>query len=191
MALTQSKRRLSREEFLAWDATQTVRHEFIDGDIVARQGASDSHVTAAGNVAIALRRHLDGTPYRTFISDMKLEVRAVGAFFYPDVLVTCSAADSADAMIKREPVLLVEVLSPSTAAFDRGDKLEAYRSIDTLREYLLVDPDKRRADLYRLGADGLWVLHPFDVGSTVQLASVQLDIAPAALWAEVPPVEQA
>jgi Uma2 family endonuclease len=82
---------------------------------------------AAGNIAIALRRHLAGTPCRTFITDMKLRVEAVDAFFYPDVMVTCSARDAGDPLVKREPVLLVEVLSPATAAFDRGDKFAAYR----------------------------------------------------------------
>jgi Uma2 family endonuclease len=190
MAIAQSKHRLTPEEFLAWDATQTLRHEYVDGEVFAMAGAGDAHVTAAGNVYLALRQHLAGTPCRTFITDMKLHVNAAKVYFYPDVMVTCSASDAASATIKYEPVLLVEVLSPSTAAFDRGNKFATYRTIATLREYLLVDPDKHSADLYRLGSDGLWVLHPFDENSTVHLASVQLDIPPALLWAELPPVEQ-
>ncbi len=178
--------RLNAEEFLAWDATQTQRHEFVAGEIFAMAGAGDSHVTAALNLAMALRRHLAGTPCRTFISDMKLEVRAVDAYFYPDVMVTCSEADAASSLIKREPVLVAEVLSPSTAAYDHGEKFAAYRRIASLREYLLIDPEAHRADLYRLGADGLWVLHPAEPEMGVRLDAVGLELSGAALWAEMP-----
>lgn len=174
------------EAFLAWDATQTTRHEFVGGEVFAMAGAGDAHVTLAGNVYVALRRHLDGTPCRSYITDMKLRVEAADAFFYPDVMVCCSAADATERLVKREPVLLVEVLSPATAAFDRGDKFAAYRKLPSLREYLLLDPDSRRAELYRLGPDGLWVLHPSEPDAGVNLDSVGLDISARALWAEVP-----
>jgi Uma2 family endonuclease len=77
-------------------------------------------------------------------------------------------------------------LSPATAAYDRGDKFAAYRKLPSLREYLLVDTDSRRSDLYRKGDDGHWVLHPFEAGQAVALASVGLEMAAAVLWAEVP-----
>jgi Uma2 family endonuclease len=178
--------RLSAEDFLAWDTTQTQRHEFIAGEVFAMAGASEAHVTGAGNLYLTLRQHLAGTPCRTFITDMKLQVQAADAYFYPDVMVTCSAADAASPNLKREPVLLAEVLSPGTAAYDRGDKFAAYRRIETLREYLLVDPDTRRADLYRLGPEGLWVLHPAEPGDGIELASISLALTPEALWAEMP-----
>ena len=129
---------LSAEQFLAWDAGQSLRHEFVRGAIFARAGADERHVTVAGNVAITLRAHLRGTPCRTFISDMKLRVDAADCYFYPDVMVTCSAADATDPLVKREPVLVVEVLSPGTAAYDRGDKFADYRRLASLREYLLI-----------------------------------------------------
>ncbi len=154
-------------------------------------GAGEAHVTVALNVAMALRQHLAGTPCRTFITDMKLRVEAVDAYFYPDVMVTCSAADAADPLVKRDPTLLVEVLSSATAAHDRGDKFAAYRKLPGLREVLLVDTDSWRCDLYRKGADGLWVLHPFEPGQALRLESVALDLPAEQLWAEVPgrPVE--
>ena len=178
--------RMTATDFLAWDATQTLRHEFVEGEVFAMAGAGEAHVTVALNVAMLLRQHLAGTPCRTFITDMKLRVEAVDAFFYPDVMVTCTAADAGDPLVKREPVLLVEVLSPATAAYDRGDKFAAYRKLPTLREYLLVDTDSRRCDLDRKGNDGLWVLHPFEAGQTVTLASVTAEVSAAQLWAEVP-----
>ncbi len=186
MSNTAIAHRLSSEEFLAWDATQTQRHEFVGGDVFAMSGAGEAHVTAAGNLYLTLRQHLAGTPCRTFITDMKLHVQAADAYFYPDVMVTCSAIDAASPNSKSEPLLLAEVLSPSTAAYDRGNKFAAYRRIATLREYLLVDPDTRRADLYRLGSDGLWVLHPAEPGAAIELASVKLQLTSTALWAEMP-----
>lgn len=194
MGVAVEKLRLSAQDFLAWDATQTVRREFIAGRVLAMPGgdeaplagAGEAHATAALNVAMALRQHLAGTPCRTFITDMKLQVVAADAFFYPDVMVCCSAADAADLLVKRDPVLLVEVLSPATAAYDRGDKFAAYRKLPGLREYLLVDTDSRRCDLFRRRDDGLWVLHPFEPGQALRLDSVALDLPAELLWAEVP-----
>ncbi len=177
---------MTAETFLAWDETQTVKHEFVRGEVFAMAGAGEAHVTTAGNVYAALRRHLKGSPCRSFISDMKLRVEAADAFFYPDVMVTCASADASDATSKGHPVLLVEVLSPSTAAYDRGDKFVAYRRLASLREYALIDPQSRRCDVYRLGADGLWVLHPFEAGQDLRLASVDLDLPAVTLWDEVP-----
>ncbi|MEY3294561.1 MAG: hypothetical protein RLZZ451_609 [Pseudomonadota bacterium] len=183
----------SAADFLAWDATQTTRHEFVRGEVFAMAGVGERHVTVSLNLAMALRQHLAGSPCRTFITDMKLRVEAVDAFFYPDVMVTCSERDAGDPLVKREPVLLVEVLSPATAAFDRGDKFAAYRSLDSLREVLLVDPDLRRCDLFRRQAvDGgeAWVLHPSAPGEGVELVSVGLAVTADALWAEVPALQR-
>ena len=186
MGQAATKHRMSAEEFLAWDAHEPVKHEFVRGEVFAMAGAEERHVTTALNVAMALRTHLRGTPCRTFMSDMKLRVEAADCYYYPDVLVTCGAADT-DPLVKREAVLVVEVLSPSTAAFDRGDKFADYRLLPSLREYLLLDPDKRRGDLYRKGGDGLWVLHPFGSDEAVRLDSVGLTLEAQALWEDVGP----
>lgn len=115
---------MSAEEFLVWDAAQTVKHEFVRGEIfpwggaaelLGMAGAGEAHAMVAGNLYIALRQYLAGSPCRTFITDMKLRVEAANAFFYPEVMVTCSAADATDPPVKREPVLVAEVLSPATA----------------------------------------------------------------------------
>ena len=176
---------LSAADYLAWEAAQPERHEYIDGDVFAMAGAEDRHVTVAMNLAFGLRQHLSGSPCRTYMSDMRLHVAAANSYFDPDVLVTCSALDQASAMVKSEPRLIVEVLSPTTAAYDRGLKFSHYRTLTSLEEYLLVDLDTRACDCYRKGADGLWVLHPFARGDAVELASVALTIAAAQLFAEV------
>jgi Uma2 family endonuclease len=176
---------MTAEEFLAWEAGQAERHDFVDGEVFAMAGAEDRHVTATGNLYIALRQHLSGTPCRTYMADMKVAAADDHSFFYPDVVVTCSPADRQSPLIKREPTLIAEVLSPSTAAYDLGAKFTHYRQIPTLREIAFIDLDARRADVYRKGGDGLWVLHPFDAGADVRLASVDLTITAAALFAEV------
>ena len=176
---------LSAIDYLAWEAAQPERHEYIDGEVFAMSGAEDRHVTVAGNLYIALRQHLSGSPCRTYMSDMRLHVAAANSYFYPDVLVTCSALDQASAMVKTEPRLIVEVLSPTTAAYDRGLKFSHYRTLTSLEEYVLVDLDTRATDCYRKGADGLWVLHPFARGEAVELTSVALTVPAAQLFAEV------
>ena len=176
---------LTAGEFLAWEAAQTERHEFVQGEVFAMPGGEDRHVMVTGNVAIGLRQALAGTPCRTYMTDMKVQPLGSSDFFYPDVLVTCSAADRASALVKHEPKLLVEVLSPGTAAYDRGEKFAHYLRIATLEEFALIDLDSRRTDVYRKGADGLWVLHPFEPGQAVQFASVAVTVSAEALFAEV------
>lgn len=187
MGYALQKPRMTAEEYLAWDAGQTEKTEFIAGEVFAMAGGEDRNATVAGNLYIALRQHLGGSPCRVYGSDVKLRVEAADCFFYPDLMVTCSAGDLTDRLIKREPVLVAEVLSPSTAAFDRGDKFAAYRQLPSLQEYLLVDVDRQRCDLFRKGADGLWVLHPSEAGEAVRLASVDLLLPAEALWADLEP----
>ena len=176
---------MTAEEFIAWDDTQAERREFVRGEVFAMSGVEERHNTVSLNIVMALRNHLRGTPYRSFMSDVKLRVEAADCYFYPDVMVTCSAEDTRDTKIKRHPVLVVEVLSPSTAAYDRGAKFADYRRLPSLAEYLLVDTESRRCDLYRKGADGLWVLHPFEPGQALHLQSVTLDLSAEVLWDEV------
>ncbi len=188
MGHAEQKAAFSAADYLAWEAAQLDRHEYIDGEVFAMAGAEDRHVTVAGNLYIALRQHLAGSPCRTFMSDMRLHVATANSYFYPDVLVTCSALDLASPLVKTEPKLIAEVLLPSTAAYDRGVKFSHYRSLASLQEYVLIDLDTRSTDCYRKGADGLWVLHPFARGEPVALASVALELTAAQLFAEVPDV---
>ena len=185
MGLPAEKTRFTAEDYLQWEAGQTLRHEYVDGEVFAMAGADDRHVTVSLNAAMALRQHLSGTPCRTYMADMKLHVQAANSFHYPDVMVTCSPADAQDRLVKREPRLLIEVLSESTAGYDRGAKFGFYRLLPSLQEYALIDPQDRTVDVYRKGPDGLWVLHPFAAGATVRLDSVGLDLPAVMLFAEV------
>ncbi|MDR2214939.1 MAG: Uma2 family endonuclease [Nevskiaceae bacterium] len=178
--------RMTAEEFLAWEAGQVERHEFVDGEVFAMSGAEARHVTACMNVAFALRQHLADRPCDAYMSDMKVAAANKRDFFYPDVVVTCSPADQQDRLVVvQEPTLIVEVLSPSTAAYDLGDKFAHYQDIPSLREIAFIDLDLRRTSVHRKGADGLWVLHRFDAGMDVRFASVDLTITAEALFAKV------
>ncbi len=173
--------------YLEWEAAQEDRHEFIAGETFAMTGARDGHNTIAGNIFANLHHQLRGTPCRAFIADMKLRVEAVDAFFYPDVFVTCDGRDKlpeAD-LAKRHPCLVIEVLSESTAAYDRGLKFEHYQKLDSLQEYLLLEQDRRHADLFRRNAEGLWVLHPTSGQGRIVLASVGAEIDMDALYEDV------
>jgi Uma2 family endonuclease len=185
MGLPAKKPVMTAEEYLAWEETQLERHDFVNGEVYAMAGAEEGHVTVCGNLYMALRQHLAGTPCRTFITDMKLHPAEHDSFFYPDVLVTCSPNDRQSSTIKREPCLIVEVLSASTAAYDRGDKFAHYRAIPTLQEVAFVDIPARRVEVFRRGADGLFVLHPFEEGQPVELRSVDLRMTTEVVFAEL------
>lgn len=185
MARPQPQPRFTAEEYLAWEQAQPGRHEYIDGEVFAMAGGEDRNATVALNLAIALRAHLRGGPCRVYLGDVRLHVAASDAYFYPDLMVTCDAADAASRLSKSAPLLVAEVLSPGTEAYDRGDKFAHYRRIASLREYMLVDIARRATDVYRKGADGLWVLHPFSGSEAVELASVALTLPAEALFADL------
>lgn len=187
MGLPLSKVRFSIDDYMAWEAEQAERHEYLNGEVFAMTGARDAHNTIAGNIFAGLRAVLRGTPCRAFIADMKLRVDAADAVFYPDVLVTCDPRDKtpeADTA-KRHPSLIVEVLSDSTAAYDRGFKFEQYRAIDTLREYLLVEQNRRHIDLFRRGEEGRWVLEPLSDTDKITLLDSRVTLSLDELYEDV------
>ena len=178
---------MSGEEYLGWEAEQEGKHEYLAGNIFSMPGASDRHVTIVGNLFTVIRDHLRGTSRRVYASQMKLRVEAVDAWFYPDVMVTCDPADHQRDMDKTAPVLIIEVLSPSTEAFDRGKKFAAYRTIPSLSEYVLIDPDSGRLELYRRNTENQWVLHSLEGDAPLELASIQLTLDRSTLFEDVQP----
>ena len=174
-------RLLTPDDYLAWEQRQDAKHEYWAGEVYAMVGARDAHVTVTGNVFALLRAHLRGTPCRTFISDMKLRVEAANAFFYPDVFVTCDARDRDTDTYKAHPVLVVEVLSESTASFDRGRKFAAYRLFDSLQDYVLIDPENFTVDVFRRDESNHWALYPYENEGRVAFASIGLALS----WSEI------
>jgi Uma2 family endonuclease len=148
MAAPQTKQSFDPEAYLAWEATQTERHEYLAGEVFAMVGARLSHNLVANNIYHLLREHIKGGPYRAYTFEAKVRIEAVDAFFYPDVVVSCEAHDRVgEDRFLSHPVLVVEVLSESTAAYDRGQKFAAYRQLVDLQEVVLVDIDARNVSV--------------------------------------------
>lgn len=176
---------LSEADYLSGEAQSRVRHEYVEGRVYAMAGGSKAHNTIAGNLFSRLRQHLRGSPCRSFIADMKVRVDAASAYYYPDVAVTCSERDAAPSAPKdylTAPILIVEVLSPTTESIDRNEKMRAYALLDSLKEYVLVDSRVQQAEVYRKQPDGTWVQWIGSQGETVRLDSVGLELALADLY---------
>lgn len=165
---------LSAEEYLEMELSSPIKHEYVAGEIFAMTGTSDSHNTISLNLAFILREHLRGTPCRVFMSDLKLKVEAAHAYFYPDLMVTCETAP--DSHYREQPKLVIEVLSDSTAKFDREDKRRIYQSLASLQEYVLVAQSCMDVRVYRRSADG-WNMTIYTDGAVIPLHSVELEIA--------------
>jgi Uma2 family endonuclease len=135
-------------------------------------GVRKSHNVASGNLYSILRRELKGTPCQVFIESVKTRIEAADCFFYPDVVVTCDPRDRLTPQYVSFPLLVVEVLSDSTAAFDRGAKFAAYRKLDTLRDYVLIDVAAQSVEVFRRNTENHWVLYEYHPGDTVELASL-------------------
>lgn len=176
---------LDEADYLAGETRSDIRHEYVDGHVYAMAGASKAHNIIAGNIFSRLRQHLRGSPCRAFVADMKVKIEASRAYYYPDVVVTCSEEDTTDSAprdVLTAPSLIVEVLSESTENTDRREKMRAYGSLDSLEEYLLVDSRRALAELFRKRAEGGWEHWVMTPGDTLNLASVGLDIAVVDLY---------
>ncbi len=176
MALPQPAPRFERPDFFAWEAEQPVKHDYVAGEVFAQAGVRQDHVVVALNIASSLRQKLRGTPCRAYISDMQLEVTQADAVFYPDVMVSCHAEDLAAERVLHHPRVIIEVLSDSTAAYDRGAKFAAYRLLDSLQEYVLVDPDRRSVEIFRRLPSNDWLLATGDSARGLVLAALELEI---------------
>ncbi len=164
---------LTIKEYLQLETDSDIKHEYIDGEVYAMAGATDTHVTIAGNIFALLLSHLRGSGCRVYISDMKVKIEAKNCFYYPDILVTCEEKDKENSTFKKFPSLIIEVLSDSTEAFDRGDKFADYQSLPSLQEYVLVNPKKARIECFRRTEGGLWLLQFYELkNEQFELASV-------------------
>lgn len=173
------------DDFLVWERSQADKHFYFRGEIFARVGVRQAHAHATLNIGAALKSALRGSPCRVFVADMMVKVEAADAAFYPDVTVSCDARDWATPYHLAHPTLIVEVLSDSTAAFDRGEKFSACRLLSSLMEYVLVDVDARRVEVYRKNSAGRWDLFEFRQGEPATFASISATIAAETLYEDV------
>ncbi|CAK0766489.1 Uma2 family endonuclease [Gammaproteobacteria bacterium] len=184
--MPQAQRRLlSEAEYLAFEQQSSSRHEYLAGEIYAMTGGTLRHNRIIGNLHLALSLILRGKPCQIFFTDVKLRIAATKAYYYPDILVTCSSdrlnlAD--DAQSVDAPILLVEVLSPTTETVDRREKLAAYRQIPSLQEYVLVRQDVPRVEVFRRQGDIGWIVMNHGPGDTLEWTSVGLSLPIANLY---------
>jgi Uma2 family endonuclease len=187
MGLAQPAPKFDFDSYTAWEAEQPERHEWVDGEVFAMTGARDAHNRISLNIAAALKAALRGTPCRTFMSDMKLQAEEADASFYPDVMVTCDPRDLTDEadLAKRHAKLVVEVISDSTGAYDRGRKFEIYRSMPSVEEVMFVEQSRMQVDLFRRNAQGRWELYPSGAGEVVALSSLGLALSVVDVYEDV------
>ncbi|MFZ4641683.1 MAG: Uma2 family endonuclease [Nodosilinea sp.] len=184
IALPQSS--LSPEAYLQLEQQSQTKHEYINGAVYAMAGASDAHVTIAGNLFARLLSHLRGSGCRVYIADMKVRILDRNCFYYPDVMVTCNLQDQTTPTYKQFPKLIVEVLSGSTEAFDRGDKFADYQTLESLEEYVLINTRHQRIECFRRDSGGRWLLQTYTQATPrFELQSVDFADSLAAIYEDV------
>ena len=190
MGLPAQKHKMTLEDFLAWEAEQPERWEFFNGEAFMMAGGSDVHNAISLNTAFALRQTLRGTRCNVFMSDVRLRLAESDDLVHPDVFVTGTDADRARRQVKEDPVLIADVLSPSTEASDRGDKFAAYRRLAGLKTVLFLSQDRAHVECFTRGEDGRWVLSEAS-GETARLAlpAFDFELALADLYRDLPDAE--
>ncbi|SDZ75514.1 Endonuclease, Uma2 family (restriction endonuclease fold) [Thiothrix caldifontis] len=177
---------ITPEDYLAGERDAPFRHEYVHGQAYAMAGAADGHVRVSGNAFAFLKNHLRGSGCSVYMADMKVRVKQDTAFFYPDVMVTCDPADLQRSHFKQSPILVIEVLSPSTEGYDRGGKFALYRELDSLQEYVLIDPRAYQVDVFRRNALGRWELFAaHGETATIEFASVGCECTMHDLYEDV------
>ncbi len=185
MTLSQSFSYLSPEEYLETEKSSPIKHEYIQGQIYAMAGASDAHVTITANLVALLRNHIRGTGCRVYVADMKAHIESLNVFYYPDIMVTCDQRDPNFEYFKRYPCLIIEVLSPSTEALDRGDKFSDYQELETLQEYVLISQNRQRVDCFRLNIAGRWELYSYRENQELELTSLNFSCSLTDVYEDV------
>lgn len=166
--------KLTPEEYFIWEEKQLLRHEYINGEVYAMTGGTQNHGRIASNIIFIVKGHLRGGGCQVGNSDCRVNIFETKDYVYPDVSVTCDKRDLTAIQAIQYPCLIVEVLSPSTASYDRGDKFRLYRRNPSLQDYVLVDAEKIAIDLYRKNERGNWEIFNYQLGDHIELQSIDL-----------------
>jgi Uma2 family endonuclease len=175
MGLPKLKTKISVEDYLEGEKISPVRHEFVEGEVYAMAGTSNNHSRIAINITTALSNHLRNSPCEPFAGDTKVRA-AIDVFYYPDILVSCEETEG-DSYFRNNPVLVIEVTSPSTEHIDRREKLFAYQRIASVQEYTVVDQHRINIELHRRQPNGSWITYYFDASDDeIEFQSVGLTL---------------
>ncbi len=175
-------------QYLAMEREAEYKSEYLHGEIFAMSGASRQHNLITTNVVREISSQLKGRPCETYSGDMRVKVSSGGLYTYPDVAAVCGESRFDDAQMDTlvNPNLIIEVLSPSTEAYDRGDKFAQYRTLETLTEYVLISQDKPRVERFLRQTDGDWLLSVAnDLHDTVRLSSIGCTLALGEIYDKV------
>ena len=181
------RRFMSVEEYLELGRNSLdARYEFIDGVVTMLAGGTADHSRICVNVVSQLHNTLRGKPCQVFNSDLRVSISTT-RYVYPDISVSCDPRDQeqGDSDIIHYPRVVIEVLSSSTEAYDRGRKFGYYRACPTLQEYVLVDSQRQAIDLYRRQTENLWTFHPFGPDDEVELKSINVHFPLASVYEDV------
>lgn len=162
--------KMTLTDFLAWEAQQPERHEFYGGKTFTMAGGTARHNRVVLNLASRIGDHLDGTPCQVFATSM--QVLIADGVLYPDVMVTCAKAEAGDEQTATDPKVIIEVLSPETKGFDQRVKFILYRTLASLRQYVLIDPAKRLVEVFTLAQDEVWLAADQSRASVLWLSSI-------------------
>ncbi len=180
--------RYAPDEYLALERISEMKNEYLDGEIFAMTGASETHNLMTLNIAGELRQQMKGRPCKVYSNDMRVRVNATGLYTYPDVIALCEEARFEDEFMDTliNPTVIFEVLSRSTEAYDRGDKFAHYRKVESLKEYLLVSQNKCFIEHYIRQPGAHWLLSEIEgVEGTVGLPSITCKLALAEVYDKV------
>lgn len=176
------------EQYLALERNAETRSEFLRGRIYAMSGASRAHNLITVNVVVELATQLKGRPCEIYSGDMRVKVDATGLYTYPDVVVVCGDARLEDTHNDTllNPTVIFEVLSPSTEAYDRGEKFDHYRRAETLTDYVMIAQERQRVEHYARQPDSKWLLTVLeDSESALHLPSISCSLPLAEVYSRI------
>ena len=179
---------ITPEQYLELERKAEFKSEYYDGEIFAMSGVNRKHDDIVSQLLLLIGQHLRGKNCRWHTSDMRVLVVPGGLYTYPDLSVVCGSRQFADSQLDTltNPALLVEVLSPTTQRYDRGDKAKLYRGIDSLQELLLVAQDRYEVELYRRQPDATWlIVEAKGLESSIELTSISYTLRLAELYERV------
>ena len=182
------KTKLTPEEYIEFERKSEERHEYFDGEIFSRTVANRNHCIINGNLGGLLWQNYKGDNFDFYLSKMRVFVPETGLYTYPNLVVVCGEPlfqdDVFDTLLN--PILLIEVLSDSSESYDRGKNFQHYRSIESLREYILVSQDEAQIEKYVKQGDGFWVLsEAFGLDAKIKLNSIDCEIALSEVYDKV------
>ncbi len=180
--------KMTEAEYLEFERTDEFKHEFMDGDVFAMTGASEAHNLISGNLMMLLKIQLRGRPCKVYPSDMRVQVKSAKMYAYPDLSIVCGEAQLVDEKgdMLVNPTVVIEVLSPSTERFDRGEKFQRYRKLPSLQEYVLISQDSPRIERFLRRDDGQWIFTDvIGLDATITLPSIDCELALADVYEQV------